>query len=153
MAINLKIIFLDVDGVLNNDATTTRTKSGAEFVDDYLIERLKRLINETDATVVLSSSWRYGRNCNSHGDDFVELIEKLESYGIYVEDYTPELHTDDKALEINEYLGEHPDVEKFVILDDDPMSMYVDHHVRTLNRYGLTEENVDEAIEILNKNN
>lgn len=148
----MKVVFLDVDGVLNNDETSTRTKQGAEFVDDFLIERLKRLIDETDASVVMSSSWRYGHNCDVHGDDFYELIEKLEAFGIYIEDYTPELHTDDKAVEIDEYLGEHPEIERFVILDDDQMSMYEDHQVRALNRYGLTDENVDEAIAILNKN-
>ena len=148
----MKVIFLDVDGVLNNDATTVRTKQGADFVDDFLIKRLKRLIDKTNATVVMSSSWRYGRNCNTHSDDFYELLEKLELYGICIEDYTPELHTDDKGLEIKEYLAEHPEIEKFVILDDDEMSLHANCHIRTLNRYGLTDENIDEAIAMLNKN-
>ncbi len=148
----MKVIFLDVDGVLNNDATSTRTKQGAEFVDDFLIERLKRLIDETDAAVVMSSSWRYGRNCKSHNADFNELIEKLKSHDIDIEDYTPELHITDKSMEIDEYLQGHPEVENFVILDDDRMELHSDHHVRTLNRYGLTDEKVEEAIEILNRN-
>lgn len=151
MWINLKVIFLDVDGVLNNDATNTRTKSGAEFVDDFLIKRLKRLIDETDAIVVMSSSWRYGRSCQSHCSDFNELIEKLAEFGVEIEDYTPELRITDKSVEIDEYLGEHPEIDRFVILDDDDMVLHSEYHVQTLNRYGLTDENVDEAIAILNK--
>ena len=130
----MKVVFLDVDGVLNNDSTTTRTKHGAEFIDDYLIERLKRLVDATDATVVLSSSWRYGRNCALHSADFDELIEKLELHGVCIEDYTPELRINDKSVEIDDYLQEHPEIENFVILDDDPMKLHADHHVRTLNR-------------------
>jgi hypothetical protein len=147
----LKVIFLDVDGVLNNDFTTTRTKSGAEFVDDYLIERLKKIVDATDATVIMSSSWRYGRTCKAHFDDFVELIEKLESHGVHVEDCTPTMNTAHKSVEIKQYLQDHPTIDRFVILDDDEMELYPEQHVETLNRYGLTDENVAEAIEILNK--
>jgi hypothetical protein len=150
--IDLKVIFLDVDGVLNNDATTTHTKGGAEFVDDYLIERLKGLIDATGATVIMSSSWRYGLTCERHHDDFVELIEKLESHGVCVSGYTPTMNTAHKSVEIKQYLLDHPEVDRFVILDDDEIELYPDQHVETLNRYGLTDENVDEAIEILNKN-
>lgn len=146
----MKVIFLDVDGVLNNDFTTTRTKQGAEFVDDYLIERLKRLIDATGATVIMSSSWRYGRTCKAHHDDFVELLEKLESHGVHVEDYTPTMNTAHKSVEIKQYLQDHPEIEKFVVLDDDEIELYPEQHVETLNRYGLTDENVDDAIKILN---
>lgn len=148
----MKVIFLDVDGVLNNDYTKTYTKSGAEFVDDYLIERLKALIAATDATVIMSSSWRYGLTCARHHDDFVELIEKLESHGIHVSGYTPTMNTAHKSVEIKQYLLEHPEVDKFVILDDDEIELFPEQHVETLNRYGLTDENVEEAIKILNKN-
>lgn len=148
----MKVIFLDVDGVLNNDFTTTRTKSGAEFVDDYLIERLKKIIDATGATIIMSSSWRYGLTCERHHDDFVELIEKLESHGVYVEDYTPTMNTAHKSVEIKQYLLDNPEIDRFVVLDDDEIELYPEQHVETLNRYGLTDENVEEAIEILNKN-
>ena len=147
----MKVIFLDVDGVLNNDFTTTRTRGGAEFVDDYLIERLKRLIDVTGATVVMSSSWRYGLTCEKHHDDFVELLERLEEHGVHVEDYTPTMNTAHKSIEIEHYLLDHPEIDSFVILDDDEIELFPEQHVETLNRYGLTDENVEEAITILNK--
>lgn len=148
----MKAIFLDVDGVLNNDFTQTRTSSGADFVDDFLIERLVRLINETEAIVIMSSSWRYGITCKAHHQDFVELLAKLEEHGVHVVDYTPTLNTAHKSIEIKQYLSEHPEIDKFVILDDDEMELFPKEHIETINRYGLTDENVDEAIKMLNKN-
>jgi hypothetical protein len=62
------------------------------------------------------------------------------------------MNTAHKSVEIKQYLLDHPEVDRFVILDDDEIELYPDQHVETLNRYGLTDENVDEAIEILNKN-
>lgn len=146
----MKAIFLDVDGVLNNDFTQTRTSSGADFVDDFLIERLVRLINETNAIVIMSSSWRYGRTCKTHHQDFVELLAKLKEHGVNVVDYTPTLNTAHKSIEIKQYLSEHPEIDKFIILDDDEMELFPKEHIQTINRYGLTDENVDEAIKILN---
>lgn len=63
----MKVIFLDVDGVLNSDQYFDKTKNldiqGIEAdIDIKKIELLKKAINETRARVVLSSSWRYTRN-------------------------------------------------------------------------------------------
>lgn len=40
----MRAIFLDVDGVLNNCHTRTKTSDGWCFVDDHLVARLKRLL-------------------------------------------------------------------------------------------------------------
>lgn len=100
----------------------------------------------------MSSSWRYGRTCKAHHQDFVELLAKLEEYDVHVVDYTPTLNTAHKSIEIKQYLSEHPEIDKFVILDDDEMELFPKEHIETINRYGLTDENVDEAIKMLNKN-
>lgn len=54
----IKVIFLDVDGVLNSDRTARRTQSGYTFVDNRQMKNLKHIINMTGAKVVLSSDWR-----------------------------------------------------------------------------------------------
>ena len=51
----MKIIFLDVDGVLNN-ATTTEQKHGITGIDHRLVPVLKRLLDESQAKVVISST-------------------------------------------------------------------------------------------------
>ena len=56
----IKVIFLDVDGVLNSDRTARRTQSGYTFVDNRQMKNLKHIINMTGAknseTVTLKSS-------------------------------------------------------------------------------------------------
>lgn len=46
----MKVIFLDIDGVLNSKGTST--------LDDTYISRLKEIVKATDAKIVLSSSWK-----------------------------------------------------------------------------------------------
>ena len=63
----MKVIFLDIDGVLNSDEYVDKVKKsdiqGIERdIDIEKVKLLKRAIDETGAKVVLSSSWRYTKN-------------------------------------------------------------------------------------------
>ena len=53
----MKAIFLDIDGVLNSDATPNPRKF-PYIVDQRLLARFKQLVDATGAMVVLSSTWR-----------------------------------------------------------------------------------------------
>ena len=55
----MKVVFLDIDGVLNDDTTPSRTKSRLIFVDREKLLRLKRIVAATGAKIVLSSTWRH----------------------------------------------------------------------------------------------
>lgn len=146
----MKVIFLDVDGVLNNWDTTVFTAKGFQFVEDEKVALLKSIINATDAKVVLSSDWRYDRN-SSDDSDFVELRDKLSLFNISFFDFTPEITWDDRGKEIQSWLDSHPDVTDFVIIDDrDDMQPNMDHLVQTVLKDGLTEELAAKAIKMLN---
>lgn len=56
----MKIIFLDVDGVLNimSESYNTFMKPYSQHIEPHLIQRLNYIIEQTDAHVVISSSWR-----------------------------------------------------------------------------------------------
>jgi len=54
----MKVIFLDIDGVLNSKNTPNPRKL-PYIVDSRLLARFKRLLDRTGAKVVLSSTWRY----------------------------------------------------------------------------------------------
>ena len=63
----MKIIFLDFDGVmdtsyydhiLSKEGKPGNDEYGAIF-DPYCIRNLKRIIEETEADIVVSSSWKY----------------------------------------------------------------------------------------------
>ena len=47
------VLFLDIDGVLNTQKHNTQI-----YFDPRLLDRLKRILEETDALVVLSTFWR-----------------------------------------------------------------------------------------------
>ena len=60
----MKVIFLDIDGVLNTgwwytqmDRNTPKDKYGYAF-DPNSVANLKKIIDETGADIVISSSWK-----------------------------------------------------------------------------------------------
>src|ERR1700709_1279552 len=55
---SMKVIFLDIDGVLNS-THTANPRSFPYIVDPELVTRLKDVLAKTGAEVVLSSTWRY----------------------------------------------------------------------------------------------
>ena len=58
----MKIIFVDVDGVLNTTKSTRRLACCNEFtfVDTRKVLRLRDIVERTGAKLVLSSTWRFG---------------------------------------------------------------------------------------------
>lgn len=59
----MKIIFLDVDGVLNHSKTPEwATATDNDILDTSCVFELTRILYSTRARVVLSSSWRFDLN-------------------------------------------------------------------------------------------
>lgn len=154
----MKVIFLDVDGVLNCETTQEQTREGVKFVEDRFVEKLKRIVDETGAKVVLSSDWRYDREDEVYNCDYLELKAKLAEYGIQFYGFTPICLRNDRGFpiesrgfEIDQYLMAHDEVDKFVILDDRcDMEPHLDRLVMTSYDTGITDQDVEEAIALLN---
>ena len=140
----MKVIFLDVDGVLNS----ARDGYSINLENDYHFEMLKKIVDATDANIVLSSSWRIGFSVLSLPEK--NLIERLEKYGMKIMDFTPCM-TGTRGDEIREWLSNNGPVESFVILDDEgDMAEFKETNlVKTNTSIGLQEKDVDKAIEIL----
>lgn len=133
----MKIIFLDIDGVLNNMDSYPAT------IEDMLIFKLKNIIIDTNAEIVLSSDWRLDNNLKN----IIETRFKLSNIPIL--GCTPELPTETRGKEIDAWLNEHKDwsIENFIILDDrDDMDPHSSRLVQTTIREGLTWDNTIEAI-------
>ena len=151
----MKILFLDVDGVLNNNQTRTVTFDGWCFVDDYLVKHLKQIIDATSAKIVLSSTWRDGWNREDESKNepfFNQLRDKLKEYGMEIWDALPMPMRPSRGTAINEWFELHKDldIESFVILDDwYDMGIYRDHLIQINGNIGLTDEDVREAISFL----
>lgn len=117
-----KIIFLDIDGVI----CTHRGKAsqGLRNHDDYLeptaCDLVFRLIEEFDAQVVISSTWR------KNGEEYVrEAFDSANQSGITEAFHfiwaTPE-NGKSRGYEIQEWLYKEFDIkepEAYLILDDD----------------------------------
>ena len=119
-----------------------------DMLDERAIVQLKKIVEATNAEIVLSSSWRWYKETRD------KIHRQLRQKGIDFVDTTPrEIDiTMSRGAEIKAWLDNHPEVEKFVILDDDELQIeeYLPYHVKTNFKYGLTREKAAEAIKILN---
>lgn len=151
---NNKVIFLDVDGVLNSakfdrwlQERHMKYYYGYELLDQNALLNLQDIVFVTGADIVLSSSWRLNNECCG------QLRQQLLPYGLKFIDKTVSLSREDRGEEIKEWLSRHPEVSHFVILDDDDDFKDEElkkHFVQTTFYRGLLKEHVDKAIEILN---
>ena len=151
----MKVIFLDIDGVLNDDTTPTRTKSRLVFIDQEKLLRLKRIVEATRAKIVLSSTWRYERDNPKYNGDFLELQEAFRQVGLEFYSFTPEdVYGIRRGMEIGAWLRLHPEVDQYIILDDELFDFeqcgLLPRLVKTkFGNGGLIEAHVQEAIEML----
>jgi hypothetical protein len=155
----LKIIFLDFDGVLNDDPKLNALKHEQEFKLEHLskhihedkISLVNKITEETGAKVIVSSSWRLLA-------DLKTLKSLLKDKGLEAEviDTTAKggKEHDDRWKHIEQKIKEYNPT-SYVILDDDHISTDKDfknpNFVKTKDKLGITENNVDRAIKILNK--
>jgi hypothetical protein len=153
----MKVIFLDIDGVLNFNGCRDKI-GGLYFVNESKIKLLKQIVDETDAKIVLSSTWRKGWFHRDQGftdgwaDDFTALENKLAEYGLTFISRTPITSEGYRGTEIDMWLknwkGE--EVTNFIIIDDDTdMKPHMDRLVQTSFNSGLLEKHVNKAIKML----
>lgn len=136
----MNVIFLDIDGVLNN-ATTTERQQIVNIdhigLDSRLTQNFHHILQNVDCQVVLSSTWKYW-------DEAREAVRK--SVGEFI-DTTPNI-SEFRGNEINAYLNAHSDIEKYAILDDnnDFLGYQLSHLFQTDHHFGLTKGIADKVI-------
>lgn len=148
-----KALFLDVDGVLNNMKFAIRMKDEEgvmifheDILDPACIRNLKRIIDETGAVIVVSSSWRGIPNSMKN------LAAQLNQSGMEIYSTTPSIYRKERGDEIAAWLKNNPSIKDFVILDDDSdMGELLPHLVNTDFQTGLLPIHISKAIEILNQ--
>ena len=155
----MKIIFLDVDGVLNCTTDWSGPNDdGPATLDPVKCDMLARIVRETDAVVVLSSTWRLipGRALDKLT---AWLLKRNVTIHSYTKDLTSELgHCMIRGYEIARWMQNNANQfpnPRFVILDDDDdiNQNQLPFFVQTSMKTGLTPELADKAIAILNQNN
>ena len=103
-----KVIFVDIDGVLNCRRTPNPRKL-PYVVDPILFDRLMSVVERTGAEIVLSSTWRY---------DPAGLFS-AKYWGIPFTDVIPDLPDRPRRDEILAWLDAHTTVTRFAVLDDE----------------------------------
>lgn len=136
------IIFLDVDGVLNHKAILVTHNA----LDDNCVRRLAALVRATDATVVVTSSWRFLPS-------LVETLRaKLVEFGVSIHSVT-DTAGPTRGHEIGRWLKDRPQLEnvRILILDDDSdfLPEQMPFLVRTSMATGLTDAHLDQAAKLL----
>ena len=148
----MKIVFADVDGVLVNRQSFRLPRMKCASIEPTVntafpacVRNLNRIIKETQAKIVISSTWRLL--------GVKAMREIFERWGVEgdIIGRTPELRGSDRGIEIEQWLATcGHDIESFVILDDDAdMNGLSARLVQTNFTYGLTARDATRAIELL----
>ena len=151
----MNIIFLDIDGVLNCGGTEDLAPSGCIGVKDMMIRNLKKIIDDTGAKIVLTSTWKseWSKGADYKSEDFKYLENRLREFNITIFDKTNDCIYN-RGEGIKKYLYYHPEITNWVVIDDIIFDDYDDeiskHFIHTDQCYGLTFKRALEAIEILN---
>lgn len=143
----MKIIFLDFDGVINN-------WNNFDMVDEKNVKILKKIIQESGAKVIATTSNKYSfqrdKSIDICSTTFFKYLIKLKEFGIDIDGVTPMVNCD-KTLEIAQYIKSHKDIEQYVILDDEIIADEFIQHQVFLDLYnGLQVEHIEPALNILN---
>lgn len=122
----LKIIFLDIDGVLNSHSTTDFC-GPYRGIDDNKISLLKSIVDATNSKIVLISSWKEhwfkDKKLKHKQDDLANYLDsKLKNQGLSILDKTS-VYILNRGEGIIYYLNKlhlkGVEVEKYIIIDDE----------------------------------
>ena len=147
----MKIIFTDIDGVLNSAYYNQRNYGNIAAIEERKVKNLKKIVDATGAVVVVVS------RANSFlGKDFNELrINDIKSFGVEpIDSITDIYYQESKVDPIRRWLKRNNAEESiFVVFDDCASNLKQEFgnrfiHITGLN--GLTPKYVNEAISILN---
>lgn len=145
----MRILFLDIDGVLNTDALIE--KYDRDYICPSRVARVDDICESAGADIVLTSTW-------VEVDGFNKTVAFLREAGLMARvrdaiDFDVELTVDEanrsrmiREKQINDYVSRHT-LTRYVTLDDLPLSGVRLVHVD--NRLGLCEFHVSCAITYL----
>jgi hypothetical protein len=163
----VKILFLDIDGVLNGHDWNDEAQSSS--IRRECVAHLNRVIRETECKIVLMSAWRYvvlGGDMTLKGFDYMlrthGLICQSDTTSLIVGCTVPDevppkaLGDGERGRQCREWLHRpenHWDVTSFAAVDDedDGFAQLGIPAVITDGTRGLTAEDADKLIGLLNR--
>lgn len=161
-----KILALDFDNVINDNAhilATTKEFPGVQrfslelgraMIDPVRCARIQRICDTTGAAILLVTGWR-------RWTEWENLAGLLKDHGITAKVVGAvggiKMSGDLRAMAMREWLEEHPEVTRYVIIDDDESRLWGYGRnnpwkdVMVIPKDGIEEEHIPQAIEILNR--
>jgi len=140
----MKVLFLDVDGVLNMYGS-----GNLYTINENRLKLLKYIVERTNCRLVVSSTWR---KLKDHREALISKLQfkKMSVYSWTTTEFFMERQM--RGHEIEKWLDEHDWTDRYAIVDDDSdfLPSQMKHFVQTDGRVGLTMENAEKIIEILN---
>lgn len=111
-----KVIFLDIDGVLNLMGTTYHSHGydtlGTDPLEPHLLKRLSFIMERVpDSVIVISSSWRYDKAVRRLTEENWEYVDRIV-------DMTPR-DVQPRGNQIKKFIDLH-NVNTYVVLEDEP---------------------------------
>jgi hypothetical protein len=156
----MKVIYLDIDGVLNCSETKARIMDSVGL-DGKLLGNLKKIVEKTNAKIVLISTWKEGWVKDKVKKPFQSFVaryldEKFSAHNLKVFDKT-ENKADGKFLSRGEGIlryNETNGIDNFIIIDDyqydyDGCALTARWVKTDFNQGGLTEQLALDAIELI----
>lgn len=154
----MKVIFLDIDGVLNCSGSKSSMvlENGETYlgIDKHKILRLKEIVDRSGAKIVLISTWRLHLYKNDRVDKYMR--QRFKKYGIEIYSCVDYIEHN-RGSGIHLWLLKHPDVTDWVVLDDEWFLDYnekISQHLILTNgeitEGGLRDEHISVACDILN---
>jgi len=136
-----KIIFLDIDGVLNTPSWSVKAQT-FRTMDPKAVNVLQQVVKAHDAQIVISSTWR---RLKGWGKEIKAVMKKAGWDNPPIIGRTPPGISFCRGDEIAEWLEENP-TKSFVIIDDvDTMQeSQKAHFVHCDTFVGLTQDHVPE---------
>lgn len=154
------ILFLDIDGVLNSRDYIRRggsMNSKSDGIDPQAVTRLQRIVDESNCSIILSSTWRL---IHSLADMRGRLIAKGMRSPCPLRGKTPDLSSRggtieryQRGLEVNAWISTMGFKAAYACIDDDGDFMPGQNLVQTNFETGLLEEHADRCIRLLTVNN
>ena len=155
----MKIIFLVIYGFLNSRAYDRKRNWNEQTdIDETRLPLVKKIVDETGAKIILSSTWRihWDKADEKCDEDGIYINKTFAKFGLGIYGKTPDLGIDfDRPDEVKAWLESTQEtIESFVIIDDYRYGWgkLSGNFVKTNPHLGLglEEEHVEKAIEILN---
>lgn len=153
----MKYIFLDIDGVINAEKESLKAyvmpaPSEIDGYDPVKLKIIKKIVTQTNAKVIISSTWRKDMINDTDDGKFMKQAfasEKIKIYG-YIED----IFKDGKEMRIEAIKRIVKPNDKFIIIDDNLYDANEDivknHFVKVDPKYGIIHKHIGYALELFN---